>query len=87
MFLWVFFGFFSILLSFESLFIIYNILKDESVADTGPANIGGSRFYQLYRTSLAGNQQANGGSKENSRRSSLMEDEFGYLNGNITDKV
>ncbi|XP_053375043.1 eukaryotic translation initiation factor 4E transporter-like [Mercenaria mercenaria] len=69
---------------FNEFFNIDNIpglsAPDESVADTDPANIGGSRFYQLYRTSLAGNQQANVGSKENSRRSSLMEDEFGYLN-------
>lgn len=55
-------------------------VPDDSLTDTDSANIGGSRFYQQYRTSLSGNQQNIGGSKENSRRSSLMEDDFGYLN-------
>ncbi|KAL4223713.1 stem cell population maintenance [Mactra antiquata] len=48
--------------------------------DNDPSSIGGSRFYQLYRQSNNRQQTTTAGSAEHSRRSSLMEDEFGYLN-------
>ena len=55
------------------------LLQDDPIVDQELPSIGGSRFFQQYF--MSANQRENTGSRENSRRSSAIEDEFGYLNG------